>query len=372
MKSQFDDRIARARAELDNEDIDALLVTTAENRRYLSGFTGEDGGVNESAGALLITRDRLLLLTDSRFTLQAREEAVGYDIHQVRQGFAKELPPMLKQLNARCLGFEAERMPHAEYLKIMDQLAADYVGVTLKPVDARLADVRIKKEKKEIETMRRALEISEAAFEAFISHDLKNGITETRAAWLLEKRLREAGAEAMAFPIIAAFGENSARPHAVCGDRTLSDGLPVLFDWGARLNGYCADISRSFMKGRGDDTYRKVHRTVYEAQQLAIEAVRPGISAREVDAVARQHIERAGYQDRFGHGLGHGVGLAVHESPRVSPLSTGTLEEGMVFTVEPGIYLAGWGGVRIENMVVVRADGAEVLNQSDGQVPERI
>jgi Xaa-Pro aminopeptidase len=371
MTSLFENRIERVRAQLPGGDIDTLLVTAAENRRYLSGFTGEDGGVNESAGALLITRERLLLITDSRYTLQARDEAGLFDVHQHSRGLAQEMPALLKQLNTRFLGFEAERMPHAEYGKIMEQLKEQNAEITLKAADEWLAGLRVKKENDEIETMRRALAVSETAFDEFIARDLKTGITEKQAAWLLEKRMREAGAESPAFPVIAAFGDNSARPHAVCGDRPLTDGMPVLFDWGARLHGYCSDISRSFMKGEGDAAYRKIHRVVYDAQQLAIAAIKPGVTARAVDAAARQYIEQSGFQGKFGHGLGHGVGIAVHEPPRVSPSGTVTLEEGMVFTVEPGIYLPDWGGVRIENMVVVRADGAEILNQSDGSIAER-
>jgi len=368
LTSLFENRINRVRDLQLGANIDTLLVTTDENRRYLSGFTAEDGGFNESAGALLITPERLLLVTDSRYTLQARDEAVLYDVRQISRGLAEEMPGLLKQLNTRRLGFEAERMPFAEYVKIEKQLKEH--GLAMTAADEWLSDLRIRKEEEEIAAMRLALAVAETAFEAFITRDLETGMTEKKAAWLLEKRMREAGAESLAFPVIAAFGDNSARPHAVCGDRRLADGQPVLFDWGARLNGYCSDISRSFMKGKSDATYRKVHRIVYDAQQLAIEAVKPGASARDIDAVARQYIERAGFKDKFGHGLGHGVGIAIHEPPRVSPLGTVTLEEGMVFTVEPGIYLPGWGGVRIENMVVVCADGVEVLNRSDGGVLE--
>lgn len=372
MANRHEKRLERIRAGLEEAGIDTLLVTTGENRRYLSGFSGEDGGVNESAGALFITRDKLLLSTDSRYTLQAHDEAGLYEIHQVTKGLAQEMPVLLKQLNTRRLGFEAQRLPHGDYCKIAERLKDEGPAVEMIAVDEWLGDLRVRKENTEIDIMRRALALSEDIFAEFLDRDFKTGITEKQAAWLLEKRMREAGAEGMAFPVIAAFGENSARPHAVCGERRLADGQPVLFDWGARLEGYCADISRSFMKGQADDTYRKVHWTVYEAQQMAIAAVKPGATASEVDAVARQHIERAGFKDKFGHGLGHGVGLAVHEPPRVSPPSKAILEEGMVFTVEPAIYLPGWGGVRIENMVVVRADGAEVLNRSDGKIPEHV
>ena len=367
----YQQRVARVRASMAAAKVDTLLISNAENRRYLSGFTAEDGGVNESSGALLITAGQLLLITDSRYTLQAADEAGLYRVHQSSRGLAKELPDLLKQLKSHCLGFEAERLTQAEYAKIGAALAEEQLDVAMTPADQWLAELRIRKEEDEIVVMRRALAISEEAFEIFMARDVTVGITEKQAAWRLETRLREAGAEALAFPIIAAFGENSARPHAVCGDRPLIEGRPALFDWGARLDGYCADISRSFVIGRSEDTYRQIHRVVYEAQQKAIAAVKPGIEARAVDAVAREHIAQAGFKDLFGHGLGHGVGLAVHEPPRVSPLGTGVLEEGMVFTVEPGIYLPDWGGVRIENMVVVRAGGAEVLNHSDGGNPER-
>ncbi len=372
MNSVYEKRIEGIRAGLVKANIDTLLVTNAENRRYLSGFTGEDGGINESAGALLITADKLVLVTDSRYTLQAADEAESYQICQNKHGMAKELPALLKQLNTRCLGFEAERMPHAEYTKITEGLNKEDAAVRMTAVDDWLGNLRVRKAAEEVDAMQRALILSETAFETFLAEDFKTGITEKQAAWLLEKHMREAGAEGMAFPVIAAFGDNSARPHAICGDRPLKEGAPVLFDWGAKLDGYCADISRSFMWGQADDTYRKVHRTVYEAQQMAKEKIKPGMAASEVDAVAREHIDRAGYKDRFGHGLGHGVGLAIHEPPRVSPPSEATIEEGMVFTVEPAIYLPGWGGVRIENMVVVRTDGAETLNQSDGSIPERV
>lgn len=372
MKNLFKKRIERVRAEFDKAGIDTLLVTNAENRRYLSGFTGEDGGINESAGALLISGGQQILVTDSRYTLQAADEARLYEVFQNTRGLAKTLPALLKKVNSRCLGFESERMPHADYTGIIEELTKEGVATRLTAVDTWLGNLRVKKTEDEIDAMRRALILSEKAFTTFLDRDFKTGITEKEASWMLERRMREAGAEGMAFPVIAAFGDNSARPHAICGDRRLEAGSLVLFDWGARLDGYCADISRSFIMGTSDDTYRKVHRTVYEAQQKAIEKIRPGVNAREVDAVAREYIDNAGFADRFGHGLGHGVGMAVHEPPRISPMGKATLEEGMVFTVEPGIYLPGWGGVRIENMVTVRAHGAEVLNQTDGSVPEHV
>jgi Xaa-Pro aminopeptidase len=174
--------------------------------------------------------------------------------------------------------------------------------------------------------------------------------------------MREAGAEGISFPVITAAGPNAALPHAVPGDHQIAEGEPILFDWGARLEGYCSDISRTVVLGKADDTFRKVFSAVFEAQQKAIESIRPGMTGKQVDLVAREHIEQAGFGGKFGHGLGHGTGLAVHEAPRLSPIREDVLEAGMVFTVEPGIYLPEWGGVRLENMVVLREDGPEVLN----------
>ena len=161
-------------------------------------------------------------------------------------------------------------------------------------------------------------------------------------------------------------------PHAVPGERCLKKGEPLLFDWGAQLQGYCSDISRSFVLGQGGADYHKVHRIVHEAQSRAIAMIKPGVAAKDVDAAARDHIDQAGFKGKFGHGLGHGLGLAIHEAPRVSSQSKTILREGMLFTVEPGIYIEGWGGVRLENMVVVRANGAEVLNRTDSSFREKI
>ena len=182
---------------------------------------------------------------------------------------------------------------------------------------------------------------------------------------MMEKGMREAGADALSFPTIVAAGTNSALPHAIPGDRVINNGEPILFDWGARLNGYCSDISRTVVLGKPDSTFEKVFQTVLDAQRLATDAIKPGISSKAVDKVARDHIETKGFGGKFGHGLGHGTGLAIHESPRLSPLKDIVLEPGMVSTVEPGVYLPDWGGVRLENMIVVRNNGAEVLNRTD-------
>jgi Xaa-Pro aminopeptidase len=218
------------------------------------------------------------------------------------------------------------------------------------------------KEPLELEAIRKSLALSESVFEGLLG-TLRVGTAETELAWAMEKGLREAGADSIAFSPIVASGPNAALPHAVPTHRTVREGEPILFDWGARLNGYCSDISRTLVLGSPDDTFGKVYQVAKDAQSMAIEAMKPGVSTQAVDKIARDHIGAKGFKDYFGHALGHGVGLAVHEKPRLSPMRPMDLEVGMVTTVEPGIYIPGWGGVRLENMVVMKKDGAEVLNR---------
>jgi len=361
VKNAYPVRLQNVREALREKELDALLVLIAENRRYLSGFSGEDTQFDESAGALLVTAQKQLLATDSRFELQARQEAPDYDICIYREGLAKELPLILKDFSGKRLGFESSRISCSQHHKMVTALAESALSIDLVPTEELIENLRIAKTPPEIDAIRSALHLAETVF-GRVAACLKAGITEKEAAWSLEKALREAGADALSFPVIVAFGPNSAMPHAVPGSRLLRAGEPILFDWGVRLQGYCSDISRTLILGKPDETFQKVFQTVREAQELAIAAVRPGIDAKAVDAVARGHIEKMGFKDRFGHGLGHGVGLAIHEQPRLSPLSDKTLRTGMICTVEPGIYLPGWGGVRLENMIAVTTDGAEVLN----------
>ena len=361
MKKKIENRISKLRKAIFEKGIDGLIVLVEENRRYLSGYTGEDAQFDESAGALLITEKDLVLATDSRFEIQAGEEAPLFEIVCYKKGLEKELPSLLRRLGIRRPGFESIRLSYMKHLLIMDALKKDNLNIDLVAVHNIVENLRLIKDEDEIKTMKKSLSIAEAAFKK-VSAIIMPGMSEHDTAWLMEKELREHGADALAFPVICASGPNSAMPHAIPGKRKFVKGEPLLFDWGARLNGYCSDISRTILIGKPDKTYIKVYNTVLEAQQKAILAIKPGMNAKDVDAVARSHIKDMGFGDRFGHGLGHGIGLAVHESPKISPFGDAILEPNMVFTVEPGIYIPGWGGVRIENMVVVREDGADVLN----------
>jgi len=297
--------------------------------------------------------------------MQAAKEAPLYEIICYKEGLVKELPKIINTLKTKRLGFESIRISYMQYNKICKELSSSNIGIEIVEADNIMECLRIVKEQSELEEIKKALLIAESAFVDFIENTIEPGMTEKEAAWLLEKNMREAGADSLSFPIIVASGPNSALPHAIPGNRNFHEGEPILFDWGARLNGYCSDISRTLVIGSPDDRFKKIFKAVLDAQLKAIDAIRPGISSKAVDEIARNHIDSMGFKDKFGHGLGHGIGLAVHEPPKISPLKDTVLEKHMVFTVEPGIYIPGWGGIRLENMVFVTENGVEVMNSLD-------
>jgi len=361
MKEIIRNRLTKLRAKLQDQGLDTFLVLQGENRCYLSGFTGEDGQFDESAGALLITAHGQILATDSRYDHQARVEAPGFEIHCYKKGLAEALPGILKALHAERLGFESVRLSYFQFQRLQKQLKEQEGSVSLIPTEGLVEGLRMIKDPQEIEAIQQSLAVSESVFQT-IRENLSPGITEKDLAWSIEKGLREKGAESVAFPPIVASGPNAALPHAVPTDRPLGLGEPILFDWGGRLGGYCSDMSRTIVLGEPDTRFETVYQVVRDAQAMAIEAIKPGTSTQAIDKIARDYIASKGFGDRFGHGLGHGVGLATHEKPHLSPMRPMNLEAGMVVTVEPGIYIPEWGGVRLENMVVVQRQGAVVLN----------
>jgi len=358
----MNNRLAQLRARLQDQAFDTFMVLRGENRQYLSGFTGEDGQFDESAGALFVTSERQLLATDSRYVTQAKTEATEFEVFVYEEGLASSLPEILGMLGSERLGFESPRLPYRQFQRIQEQLKKHASSVSFVPTEGLVEDLRMIKEPREIEAIEKSLALSESVFETLMG-SLHVGASEKELAWTIEKGLREAGADSVAFPPIVASGPNSALPHAIPTNRTIHEGEPILFDWGARVEDYCSDISRTVVLGSPDDTFTKVYQVVRDAQSMAIEAMKPGMSTQAVDRIARDHITAKGFKDYFGHALGHGVGLATHEKPRLSPVRPMNLEAGMVTTVEPGIYIPGWGGVRLENMVVVEKDGAAVLNR---------
>lgn len=338
-------RLDRLRHKLSEQGIEAFLISRPANCCYLSGFDGE--------GFLLLTRDRAYLFTDFRYAEQAREQAPSFDLVQVRGELSKWLPEWVSELGIRQLGLEGDDLSLNTYRKLAERILSLNPPPELVPTSGVVEALRAVKDEDEIEKLGRAASLAEAALR-WAGEFLRPGMEERKVAWELEKFLRENGSEELPFEIIVASGPNSALPHARPTSRLLLEGEPVIIDLGTRVQGYCGDLTRTFFLGRPRGEFERIYRLVQEAQTVALEGIRSGMTGEEADGLARKVIEGAGYGEAFGHGLGHGVGLEVHEAPRLGPESKDVLEEGMVFTLEPGIYLEGRGGVRLEDMVVLR------------------
>jgi len=337
-------------AMLEQRDLPAILITGATNRRYLSGFTG-------SAGMLLIHRGGGHLITDFRYVEQAGREAPDYSVEQHRGQAGEALADLLAELGIQRVAFEPRHMPYSQY----EELGRDIPGVSWYPADGLVEAVRLVKEADEISRIRRAAALADAAWEEILPA-VRAGRREQDIALDLEFVMRRRGAQSLSFPLIVASGERSALPHGRASAKELEQGDFVTVDYGAVVDGYASDATRTVVIGPPDDRQREVYEVVRRAQEAALEALRPGKTGAEVDAVARSIIDDAGYGQYFGHGLGHGLGMEVHEGPRLSQVhGEDRLEPGMVVTVEPGIYIPGWGGVRIEDLVVVTEQGCEIL-----------
>lgn len=352
-------RIQNLRDALKEKKLSALLVSSPENRRYLSGFTG-------SAGYLVITRDDAVLATDFRYVEQAGRQAPEFRVLRIGAGY-DWFPQLLSETGIRRLGFENEDISVALYQRLTRSLkestAAGNKKARLVGTAGITEELRAFKDPEEMQLLQRAIDIADQAMNA-VAPTIKAGQTEQEVAWRLEVAMRELGADGPSFDIIVGSGPNGALPHHRAGDRAIQEGEPIVIDMGARYQGYCSDLTRTIVLGTPEETFRRVYDTVLGAQLTAIATVQSGMTGVEADGLARKVIEEGGYGEHFGHSLGHGVGLAVHEYPQVSPTGQGSLEEGMVFTIEPGIYLSGWGGVRIEDIVVMEKSGVRVLSKA--------
>ncbi len=348
-------RLEKLRRLIAEKGVDGLVVSQPDNLRYLSGFTG--------SGWLLISGRDGMLATDFRYTEQARQESPSFEITQIKQELHNWLPDLALDLSWRRLGFEANHTSYDAYQKLGEAVRAKQVNLELIPTTGIVEQLRAIKEPQELAFITKAVGLADAALEE-AKRIARPGITEKEVAWEIETKLRQKGSEGVPFEIIVASGPNSALPHARPTDKAIRDGEPVLIDMGARINGYCSDLSRTLFLGEANGTFEKVYGIVQEAQRAAIDGVRSDMTASQADQLARGVIEQAGYGDDFGHGLGHGVGLAVHEFPRLGLSSSESLADGMVFTIEPGIYLAGQGGVRIEDMAVLENGKVRVLTKA--------
>lgn len=343
-------RLQRLRQSLKENGLEAFLVTHPDDRRYLSGFTG-------SAGTLLISASEAFLLTDFRYVEQSRTQAPLFDVRQY-QTMSETLAELIKLTGIKQVGFASDHVTYADVEELKEKVPVEWV-----PTKGLVSRLRWVKEPEEIECIAKAAEIADAAL-AEIRPIIKAGTSEREIALELEFAIRRRGAEALSFDSIIASGPNGALPHARPTDRKLQEGDFVVMDFGAVYNGYHSDITRTYVVGEPSDKHREIYGLTLRAQMAALQAVAPGKTGAELDKIARDIIIEAGYGDKFGHGLGHGVGLAVHEGPTLSWRGEDPLEPGMVVTVEPGIYLPGWGGVRIEDLVVVTASGYRILTNT--------
>lgn len=340
-------RITRLRHLMAARGIKALLVTRREDVRYLTGFTG-------SAGSVLVTPGRPCLITDFRYLLQARAETSGIRLQIQKKDWAAAVHDAAERSGAGTIGFDESSLT----LDVLKKLKR--AGLKLKGCTDVVGDLRQRKDAREIASIRKAVQRAEESFRELKKH-IKPGATERDLGLKLEYLMREKGSRKAAFDTIVASGRNGAMPHAAVTNRRIKKGDLVTFDFGAEADGYFSDITRTLCVGRPSRRQRQIHELVLSAQTAAIKAVRPGIPCKAVDDAARGMIKKAGHGEHFGHSTGHGVGLMVHEGPALSHLSKDIVEQGMVFTVEPGVYVPGWGGVRIEDMVRVTARGVAVL-----------
>jgi len=357
-------RLDKFRRVLTEQPVDTFLVSEPWNRAYLSGFWADDPQLTESSGVLLITAEEQVLATDFRYQEQAEKEAMGFRIVIYKETLTSVLPEIFASLRTRNLGVESHHLTHDRFVRVEEALKRWRPEGALVPTLNIVEGLRMIKEPEEIEAMRTSLALTESVFQA-VAGEAAVGKTEKELAWRIEQLMRERGAESVSFPPIVASGPNAALPHAVPTERPLQEGETVIFDLGARAGHYCSDMTRTLILGEPDARVRTIYAIVREAQLRAVASVRAGLSSQDVDRVARDYIASAGFGENFGHGLGHGVGLAVHEKPGFGKTNSMVLEENMVVTIEPGVYLPGWGGVRLENMVRVTGDGCEVLNNND-------
>jgi len=344
-------KLTALRQALGEHQIDALLITSGYNRRYITDFTG-------TAGVAIVSKDHAVFITDFRYTEQAAKQITGFEIVQHTKPIIEEVGVQLDRIGVKKLGFEKDDMTYA-----MFESYKKTVNPELVPVSGLIEKIRLIKTPQEIKIIKAAADIADAAFEHILSF-IAPGKTELEVSNELEFFMRKQGASSSSFDIIVASGLRSALPHGVASDKLIEKGDFVTLDFGALYNGYISDITRTVAVGQPSDQLKEIYQIVLDSQLLSLEKVKPGMTGIEADAVARDYIKSKGYGEAFGHSLGHGIGLEVHEGPGLSFRSETVLAENMVVTIEPGIYVPGLGGVRIEDDIVLTATGNEKLTHS--------
>ncbi|MGN4251661.1 M24 family metallopeptidase [Bacillus cereus group sp. MYBKT14-1] len=348
-------RITNIQKQLHNYGIDGLLITKKENRQYATNFTG-------SAGVVLIAAHKAIFITDFRYIDQAKTEIKAAEIIMHKGNLEEEVANQVSKLKIQKLGIEDNNMTLQQFKKLQK-----YIHTEMVPVCEIIEDIRLIKDTSEIETMKIAATIADEAFHHIVTF-LKPGISETDVRDELEFFMRKKGATSSSFQIIVASGVRSSLPHGVASNKIIERGDIVTLDFGALYDGYCSDITRTVAIGEPSEEFQKIYNVVREALKRGTEAIKPGETAKSIDDITRNYITEHGYGQYFGHSTGHGLGLEIHEPLRLSQESKATLQEGMVVTVEPGIYIPNWGGCRIEDDIVITKDGYDVITKSNREL----
>ncbi len=346
-------RLFKFREKLKNLDVDGVLITNPQNRRYLSNFSG-------SSGALLISPDKAVIMTDFRYWEQVAEEVSDFELKKQGPLFWQSVMELLAKFHWTKIGFEASSLTFGEYQNLTNLASHSMQFV---PMNDLVEKLRWIKDEQEINTLAKAERITDAAL-AKTLEIIKPGLKEKELALEFDHQLRLQGAEGNSFTTIAISGERTSLPHGVASDREIQVGDLVLIDCGALYQGYCADLTRTMVMGQASAEQKRIYKIVLQAQELALNYLKAGLIGSEVDKVARQFLAEQGYGQNFGHGLGHSVGLNIHESPRLSVTEQNPIPVGATITVEPGVYIPGWGGIRIEDLVVVEETGIRNLTSS--------
>ena len=345
------ERIEKIISSLNERGLDGILITSPFNRRYASNFTG-------TAGSVLISQKKSVFITDFRYVEQAEKQCKGYEIVQQKKSMKEEIANQVEKLGIKKLGFEQDYVTFAQYKEFESAFETELI-----PVSGIIEKLRLIKSESEIKILKEAARIADAAFEHIITF-IQPGITELEVSNELEFFMRKAGATSSSFDTIVASGVRSALPHGVATEKRIEKGDFVTLDYGAYYQGYASDITRTIAVGEPSDKLKEIYRIVYEAQKRGVNGLKPGMGGKEADALTRDYITEKGFGEYFGHSTGHGIGLEIHEGPNLSLKSEYDLEPGMVVTVEPGIYIAGLGGVRIEDDTIITENGNELLTHS--------
>lgn len=348
-------KIAQLRQHLLEKSLDAVIIIKPTNCRYLSGFTGE--------GYLLLTLQKNMLLTDSRYTEQALKEVTDFEVIQYQLPLTYTLGELISKYQLTRIGLEKETIT----LSIYEEFCTAIPTIEFVPISNPVDQLRRVKLPQELDSIKKAAEITDKAF-LHILDFVQPGMTENEVAFELEFFMKRLGSERNAFELIVASGTRGALPHGLASPKVMKKGEMVTLDLGCVYQGYHSDMTRTIFMGQPDPVQREIYELVLRAQEAVLQEIQPGMSGLQADAIAREIISKAGYGDNFGHGLGHSVGLEIHEGPRLAPHDASILEPGMVVTVEPGIYLPGWGGVRIEDLIVITPDGCEIISKSPKQL----